>query len=91
VVHLDLRTGDEKAVNYVLWGILGGLVGVALYEASKIFLGRYIHWRRDEIFLRFVRVTFPHAKTVEVISVSGTDKQAIENVERRLRNASRNL
>jgi hypothetical protein len=47
--------------------------------------------RRDQMFLRFVRVTFPHAKVVEAITIADSDKKALENIERRLRDASRTL
>lgn len=78
-------------MHYVLWGLLGAFVWVVVYESTKALLSRYIHFRREKMFLRFVRVTFPNAKTVEVISASSNDKQALANVERRLRDASRNL
>jgi hypothetical protein len=91
VAHLDFRSRDEEAVSNALWAFLGGFLGGFLYWATKAFLSRYIHWRREKIFLRFVRVTFPNSKTVEVISAASNDKQALANVERRLRNASRNL
>lgn len=78
-------------MHYVLWIILGGLAWVLVYEGTKAFLSRYIHWRREEAFLRFVRITFPNAKIVEVISASSTDKEVIANIERRLRDASRTL
>ena len=91
MAHLDFRSRDEEAVSNALWAFLGGFLGGLLYWSTKEVLSRYIHWRREKSFLRFVRVTFPSAKVVEVISVSDRDKQAIENVERRLRDASRTL
>jgi hypothetical protein len=91
VAHLDFRSRDEEAVSNALWAFLGGFLGGLVYWSAKAILSRYIHWRREKSFLHFVRVTFPNAKLVEVISVSDTDKQAIENVERRLRDASRTL
>jgi hypothetical protein len=91
VAHLDICAGDEEEVNYVLYGLLGGLVWVVVYETAKAFLTRYIYWGRQKRFLRFVRVTLPDAKVVECITVAHTDKQAIENIERRLRESSRTL
>jgi hypothetical protein len=91
LVHLDLRSGNAKAMNNVLYILLGGLLWVIGYEATKAFLSRYVHSRREKNFLRFVRITFPNAKIVEVISASSSDKQALENIERRLRDASRTL
>ncbi len=75
----------------VLLGILGGFVGGVIFWTTKAILSRYIHWRREKTFLRFVRVTLPNARTIEVVSVSDSDKQVIENIERRLRDASRTL
>lgn len=43
------------------------------------------------MFLRFVRVTLPNAKVIEAITIADSDKKALENIERRLRDASRNL
>ena len=63
--------------------MLGGIIGQAI--------SAYFRRRRDKAFLRYGRVVLPNARSVEVISVASSDKQAIENIERRLRNASRTL
>lgn len=76
----------EGVLFYVVVAVfsgIGGLIGQRLSER--------LHRDRDKAFLRFARVTFPNAKIVEAISVANTDKQALENIERRLRNASRTL
>ena len=52
---------------------------------------RYRQRRRDQLFLRFVSVKFKNAEVIEAISVTGNDKDTMANVERRLRDASRNL
>jgi hypothetical protein len=76
----------EGVLFYVLVAVgsgVGGLIGQRLSER--------LHRDRTKAFLRFVRVTLPNAEVVEAISVANTDKQAIANIERRLRDASRNL
>lgn len=76
----------EGVLFYVVVAVcsgLGGLIGQRLSER--------LHRNRDKAFLRFARITFPNAKVVEAISVSSEDKQAIANIERRLRDASRTL
>jgi len=92
LAHLDLCEGDAQAIMhdsilfYVLVAVgsgVGGLIGQRLSER--------LHRDRTKAFLRFVRVTLPNAEVVEAISVANTDKQALENIERRLRNASRTL
>jgi hypothetical protein len=82
---------ESDEMKYVLYGLLGGLVWVVVYESTKALLSRYIHWRRTKTFLRYVRVTLSDAKVVEIISASSSDKQALANIERRLRNVSRTL
>jgi hypothetical protein len=80
-----------EVMNYVVLGILGGFLGGLLYWSTEAVISRYFHRRRQERFLRFVRITLPDAKIMEVITVSNSDKQAIENIERRLRESSRTL
>ena len=67
----------------------------ALSVGAIVFIGiMYTEWRRsrvDKQFLRYIRVTFPNAEFVEAISVSTSDKQAMDNIERRLRDASKHL
>ena len=63
--------------------VLGGIIGKTISERLRR--------RRDKQFLRYARAILPNAQVVEVISVASSDKQALENIERRLRNASRTL
>jgi hypothetical protein len=70
-------------VLVALGSVLGGAIGSAISQR--------LHRSRDKAFLRFARVTFPSAKVIEAISIASDDKQALENIERRLRNASRTL
>ena len=70
-------------VLVALGSIIGGAIGQAI--SSRLFRNR------DKRFLRFARVTVSNAKVIEVISVANSDKQALDNIERRLRNASRTL
>jgi hypothetical protein len=65
------------------------VVGVIIF-AVILYLDWH-HTREDKQFLKYVRVTFPNAEFVEAISVSTSDKQAMDNIERRLRDASRHL
>lgn len=76
----------EGVLFFVLVG-LGSVIGGAIGQA----ISQRLHRRRDQAFLRFARITFPNAKVVEAISVASSDKDALANIERRLRNASRNL
>ena len=76
----------EGVLFYIIVAIgsvLGGIIGQAISARLRR--------RRTNAFLRYARVVLPSAKSVEVISVASSDKQAIENIERRLRNASRTL
>lgn len=76
----------EGVLFFTIVGI-GSIVGGAIGQALSAYLLR----DREKRFLRFVRVTNPQAKVIEVISVASSDKQALENIERRIRNASRTL
>jgi len=76
----------ESVLFFVFFG-LGSVVGGAIGQAISARLLR----NRDKRFLRFARITVPNAKVIEAISVASSDKQAMENIERRLRNASRTL
>lgn len=76
----------EGVLFFVLVG-LGSVIGGAIGQA----ISQRLYRRRDQAFLRFARITFPNAKVVEAISVASSDKDALANIERRLRNASRNL
>jgi hypothetical protein len=67
----------------VVGSIVGGMIGRLISD--------YLNRRRDKMFLRFVRVTLPNAKVIEAITIADNDKKALENIERRLRDASRNL
>lgn len=73
--------------SMIVGSFFGAMIGT--FVVSGFF--RHRQGRREKSFLRFVSVTFKDAKKVEAISVSSTDKQAMANVERRLRDASRNL
>jgi hypothetical protein len=70
-------------VAVVVGSIIGGMIGRLISD--------YLNRRRDKMFLRFVRVTLPNAKVIEAITIADSDKKALENIERRLRDASRNL
>jgi hypothetical protein len=70
-------------VAVVVGSIIGGMIGRLISD--------YLNRRRDKMFLRFVRVTLPNAKVIEAITIADNDKKALENIERRLRDASRNL
>lgn len=75
-----------------IWGLAGGFLGGLLW--SLLFAKQYNRWmerRREKKFLRYIQIKFPGAKVIEAISVSGTDEEAMANVERRLRDASRTL
>ena len=74
-------------VLVVCGALLGGIIGAMLSEK----IAERFHRDRDKAFLRYARVLFPDARVIEAISVAQTDKQAIENIERRLRNVSRTL
>ena len=74
-------------VLIILGAVLGAIIGQAISKTSD----RYFCRRRDKAFLRFARITFPNSTVIESISIAESDKQALENIERRLRNASRTL
>lgn len=76
----------EGVLFFTIVGI-GAVVGGAIGQAITAYILR----DREKRFLRFVSVTNPQAKVIEVISVASSDKQALENIERRIRNASRTL
>ncbi len=70
---------------------LASLLGaIALIELWRVIM-KYRQNKRNAQFLRMVRVVMPDAKVVEIISVASNDKDAMANVERRLRDASRTL
>lgn len=77
----------HESVLFFVLVALGSIVGGAIGQALSARLRR----GRDKAFLRYARVVLPDAKLIEVISIAETDKQALENIERRLRNASRTL
>lgn len=75
-------------VLVLLAWFLGGLIGAGI--VAPAFEG-FLRRRREKQFLRYARLRFPTATSIEVISVGPTDKQTMENIERRIRDASRNL
>ena len=95
MAHLDLRPRNEEVVwIYVLLGLLGAVVWVVLWKATQALdaaVQRHLHRRREVKFLRFVRVILPTGKVVEAITIADTEEQALRNIERRLRDASKSL
>lgn len=94
MAHLDLRERNAACMIYVLYGVLALLGWIVLYKTTQKIdeaISRHIRRRRDKSFLRYVRVILPNSKIVEAITVSTSDKQAMDNIERRIRNASRTL
>lgn len=71
--------------------VLGGVLGGAAAKGAISGYTKYQSRRREQRFLRYVRINLPEAKVIELISVGPGDKQVIENIERRLRDASRHL
>lgn len=61
------------------------------YKGLERITDRYFERRQDKQFIKRVRVMFPNADPIEVITVSSSNRQAIANVERRLRESSRSL
>lgn len=72
---------------YLVGSFFGAIIGTAIVNVFS----RYRDKRREKLFLRFVSVTFKDAKKIEAISVAANDKDAMANVERKIRDASRNL
>lgn len=72
---------------YIAAVVVGSMIGGAIGR----IISDYLNKRRDKMFLRFVRITFPKAKVIEAITIADNDKQALENIERRIRDASRTL
>jgi hypothetical protein len=75
------------AFAIILVAILGA---IGIMEVTSAIV-KYRQKRRDTQFLRMIRIIMPDAKVVEIISVASSDKDAMANVERRLRDASRTL
>jgi hypothetical protein len=76
----------------VIWGyIIGSFFGAMIGTFIGSQFTKYRDKRDRRKFLRYLKITYPNAKVVEAISISDTDKQALDNVERRIRDASRNL
>jgi hypothetical protein len=48
-------------------------------------ISQALHARREEKFLHFVQIKFPDHKSITSISVAASDKQTLDNIERRLR------
>lgn len=71
--------------------ILAFIAGLIIYNLIVNLIRNHLKKRRDDQFLRFVRITLPNAECIEVISTGPTDKQALDNIERRIRAASRTL
>lgn len=71
--------------------ILAFAAGVIIYNLLAELVRKYLRERREEKFLRFVRITLPNARCIEVITTAPTDKKALENIERKIREASRTL
>jgi hypothetical protein len=78
-------------VLWILVGLFGWLILYKVTEQIDNAIQRKLYHRREERFLRFVRIVLPDVKIVECISVATSDKQAMDNLERRIRDASRTL
>jgi hypothetical protein len=79
---------------YVLYGVLALLGWIVLYKVTQqvdVRISAHFRRRREDKFLRYVRVLLPKAQIVESITIASSDKDALENIERRLRDASRHL
>ena len=80
--------------EYILFGLLAAVVWIVLWKATQALdaeVQRRLRRRREVKFLRFVRVILPTGKVVEAITIADNDEQALRNIERRLRDASRSL
>jgi hypothetical protein len=78
----------------VLYVILGLIAWILLYKITQYIdnqINNLVHQKREVQFLRMVRVWTPDAKTIESISIAKSDKIAMANIERRLRESSRYL
>lgn len=64
------------------------IFGVILFHIVKMLVlvvDREIKERREKRFLKMVLITFPESSDIRLISVSGSDKQSLEKLERQLR------
>lgn len=74
------------------WTLVGfGLLVIILRDIAEFLIRKILRRKKDQKFLRFIRLRFPDAKVIEAITVADSDREAIDNLERRLRDASRTL
>jgi hypothetical protein len=62
-----------------------GVIAYQIIKALVLIARKEIREYRDRRFLRQVRINFPDAKDITLTSVSTSDKKALANIERQLR------
>jgi aspartate/glutamate racemase len=75
-------------LGYVILG------GIAWHIGHMLYLVIDEHWfkrRKEKKFIKRIRVMFPDAENIEAITVASSNEEAIQNIERRLRDTSRTL
>lgn len=66
---------------YFFLGVIAYQIGKAMVLIARKEIREY----RDRRFLRQLRINFPDAENITLTSVSTSDKKALENIERHLR------
>lgn len=62
-----------------------GVIAYQIVKALILIARKEIRVYRDRRFLRQVRINFPDAENITLTSVSTSDKKALANIERQLR------
>jgi hypothetical protein len=88
MAHLDLRTGDEKSMTgwgewgwvYFIYGMIAWQIGKMILEAAR----QEIHEHREKRFLKFVDITFENKERIHYISLSTSDRKAMQDITRQI-------
>ena len=70
---------------YILLALVGWIVLYTITRIVDIKLTNYLKYRREQLFLKSVRLRFPDTEDIELISIATNSKDALTNIERRLR------
>lgn len=76
---------DEFAWAYFVLGIIFCLLVQMFWQVSHRDFQERQAQRRQKKFIKQARIMFPDAEPIYILSVASSDKDAIKNIERKLR------
>jgi hypothetical protein len=76
---------DEFAWAYFVLGIIFCLLVQMFWQVSNRDIRERQAQKRQKKFIKQARIIFPDAEPIYILSVASSDKDALANIERKLR------